>query len=75
MSYEKNEIVTKEKNGKDTYLSKRQHEDIKKTKNEMKEYKEQRSAIKFIEHSMATVYIIELCTPTGKLNLQQVKGT
>ena len=70
-----NEIVIVEENGKNTYLSKRQYEDIKKTKDETKEYKEQKSAIKFIEYSIATVYIIELCTPTGKLNLQQVKGT
>ena len=75
MSYEKNEIVAKEKNGKYTYLSKRQHKDIKKTKNETKEYKEQKSAIKLIEHNETIVYIIQLCTPTRKLNLQQVKGT
>ena len=42
MSYEKNKIVIVEENGKNTYLSKRQYEDIKKTKDETKEYKEQK---------------------------------
>lgn len=58
-----NEIVIVEENGKNIYLSKRQYEDIKKTKDETKEYKEQKSAIKFIEYGRAVVYIIKLCTP------------